>query len=104
MIFRRYLDVDGLHLSYLEQGISTPGTPSILMLHGLMGCAETMRLLIEEMPPNQHVIALDFPGAGHSERRPDLAATLAFKASVVHRVAAALHLDDFCLLGHSHGG
>lgn len=104
MIVRRYLDVDGLRLSYLERGSAVAGTPSLVLLHGLMGCADTMRPLMQELAPEVHVIALDFPGAGESERRPDLKATLSSKANIVHRFSELLEIKDYCLLGHSHGG
>ena len=104
MIVRRYLEVDGLRLSYLERGRAVAGVPSLLILHGLMGCADTMRPLMQELSSDLHVLALDLPGAGESERRPNLKATLAFKASIVHRFSELAGISEYCLVGHSHGG
>ena len=104
MLQRRELVVDGLRLSFLEQGTQTPGSPSLVLLHGLMGSADTLRGFLAELPQNQHVIALDFPGSGQSERRAGLDATLPAMARLTHRFLDALQLDRPCLLGHSHGG
>jgi pimeloyl-ACP methyl ester carboxylesterase len=104
MLERRHLDLDGLRLSYLEQGAATEGMPSFVLLHGLMGSAETFEPLLAEMPANRHVIALDMPGSGLSERRPDLAATMPATAAFIERFLDALGLEKPCLVGHSHGG
>ena len=49
MIERRHFQLDGLGLSYLEQGGEVQGEPTLVLLHGLMGCAETFVPLIEEL-------------------------------------------------------
>jgi len=104
MIERRNLTLDGIRLSYLEQGTQTPGQPSLILLHGLMGCADTMRLLMDALRPDLHVLALDFPGSGRSERRRDIVPTLAANATLTAHFIQALKLDRPGLLGHSHGG
>ncbi len=83
MIERRHLELDGLGLSYLEQGAAVEGQPTLVLLHGLMGCAETFVPLMEELGAGQHVIALDLPGAGQSERREDIDARLLVTAELV---------------------
>lgn len=101
---RRHLEVDGLRLSFLERGTAVAGEPSLVLLHGLMGCAETFRALVQELPEAQHVVALDLPGAGESERRGGHAADLASMASVTLRALEVLGIERPVLLGHSHGG
>ena len=101
---RRHLDVDGLRLSFLEQGTATPGKPSLVILHGLMGSADTFRPLLAELPAGLHVLALDLPGSGASERRRGLDATLPHVAAVTLRFLELQNLDRPTLLGHSHGG
>jgi pimeloyl-ACP methyl ester carboxylesterase len=100
---RRYLQLDGLRLAYLEQGTAAKDTPSLVLLHGLMGCAETFVPLMQELA-GQHVIALDLPGAGLSERRKDIDATLAATTTNVADFLTALDLRQPILVGHSHGG
>lgn len=104
MIERRNLSLDGVHLSYLERGTSIPGQPSLIIMHGLMGCADTMIPMMASFRDGLHIIALDFPGSGRSERRRDIVATLAATATLTGHLIEALGLDRPCLLGHSHGG
>ncbi|MDE1161822.1 MAG: alpha/beta hydrolase [Acidobacteriaceae bacterium] len=101
---RRQIVVDGLSLSFLEQGTAAPGKPTYVLLHGLMGCADTFRPLLAELPPDQHIVALDFPGAGESERREGLDATLRATSQTVRNVLAELNIQQACVIGHSHGG
>jgi pimeloyl-ACP methyl ester carboxylesterase len=104
MMERRQIHIDGLCLSYLEKGRAAKDQPSLILLHGLMGCAETFVPLIEELLPDLHVIALDLPGAGNSERREDIDASLYITAKLVGRFLTALNLDKPIVIGHSHGG
>jgi magnesium chelatase accessory protein len=104
MIQRRHLKLDGLGLSYLEQGMAVEGQPALVLLHGLMGCADTMVPLMEQLGPELHQIALDFPGAGQSERRGDMDASLLSTAEIVGAFLAAIHVNKPVVLGHSHGG
>ena len=70
MTERRYIQLDGLRLSYLETGVSTEGKPSLVLLHGLMGSAATFLPFMNELGDDLHVIALDLPGSGLSDRAP----------------------------------
>jgi pimeloyl-ACP methyl ester carboxylesterase len=103
MLHRRHLHLDGLRVAYLEKGSPSPAKPSLVLLHGLMGCAETFAPLMESLP-GYHIVALDLPGAGRSERRADIDPGLAATAGVVGNVLNALELQRPVLLGHSHGG
>jgi len=90
MIERRQLRIDGLSLSYLEKGRAAKDQPTLVLLHGLMGCADTFVPLMQELHPDLHLIALDLPGAGHSERRDDIDASLYTTAQLVGRFLTAL--------------
>jgi pimeloyl-ACP methyl ester carboxylesterase len=104
MMERRQIVMDGLRLSYLERGRAAKAQPSLVLLHGLMGCAETFVPLMEQLHPDLHVIALDLPGAGQSERRSDIDPSLAVTAGQVSRFLSELNLHKPMVLGHSHGG
>lgn len=101
---RRHIQLDGLRLSYLETGTAKEGRPTLVLLHGLMGSAATFLPFMNELGDDLHVIALDLPGAGLSDRRPDLAADLKSTTACVARALDALNLPRPILLGHSHGG
>jgi pimeloyl-ACP methyl ester carboxylesterase len=104
VIERHYLSIEELRLSYLERGTATEGTPSVIVLHGLMGCADTFIPLLQEFSPGQHVIALDFPGAGGSDRSKTVDASLSSTAELMARVIKALGVERPIVMGHSHGG
>ncbi|QMV17466.1 alpha/beta fold hydrolase [Granulicella sp. 5B5] len=101
---RRHLQLDGLHLSYLETGTAIEGRPTLVLLHGLMGSAATFLPFMNELGDELHVIALDLPGSGLSERRPDLSADLKSTTLSVASFLDALQLHKPIILGHSHGG
>lgn len=101
---RRFAFIDGITISYLEQGQARAGSLSLLLLHGLMGCADTFVPMMAALPPDLHVIALDMPGAGCSERRRDFSPRLAALARTTADLLKHLGLSAVCLCGHSHGG
>lgn len=104
MIERRNVQAGGRRLSYLEKGHRTPGEPSLVLIHGLMGTAATFLPLLAEVADDRHVIALDLPGAGGSERDPNMGASLAKVTESVLKALDALELDSPIFVGHSHGG
>ncbi len=101
---RRQIRVEGLHLSYLERGRAAKDQPSLVLLHGLMGCAETFVPLVEHLRPDLHIVALDLPGAGQSERSQRIDPRLPATAKCVAGVLSGLNLHRPIVLGHSHGG
>lgn len=110
MVERRSIQAGGRRLSYLEKGERAAGEPSLVLIHGLMGTAATFLPLLAEIPEERHVIALDLPGAGGSERDPakagdsKSAASLAAVTESVVNALDALELERPVLVGHSHGG
>ena len=110
MVERRSIQAGGRRLSYLEKGRRVAGEPSLVVIHGLMGTAATFLPLLAEIAEDRHVIALDLPGAGGSERDPSRAknsksgASLAAVTESVLKALDALELERPVLVGHSHGG
>jgi pimeloyl-ACP methyl ester carboxylesterase len=105
MIERRHIIIGGLRLSYLESGLAAPGRPTLVILHGLMGCAETFVPLLRELEATgAHLIALDLPGSGESERSNSVDASLDAAATYLARFLQALGIERPILVGHSHGG
>ena len=103
MVERRSIRAGELRLSYLERGAARQGEPTLVLIHGLMGTAATFLPLLAAMPAERHVIAIDLPGAGGSERGPRLEASLAAAAASVVQALDALQLEAPVLVGHSHG-
>lgn len=95
----------GLRLSLLEWGERLPDAPSLVLLHGLIAEAVTFGKLVSALPEHLHIVAIDLPGAGFSER-PDAGVDMSFSgmAAVLREALSALGLEKPVMLGHSHGG
>jgi pimeloyl-ACP methyl ester carboxylesterase len=103
MVERRSIQAGGRRLSFLEKGRRVAGESSLVVIHGLMGTAATFLPLLAEIAEDRHVIALDLPGAGGSERDPKMGASLAAVTESVLKALDALELERPVLVGHSHG-
>lgn len=95
------LDVDGLSIARLEWG--PPDGAPLLCLHGWLDNAASFAPLAPFLA-DLRLIALDLPGHGASDHRPPGASYHALDwVGDVLRVADALELDTFALVGHSMG-
>ena len=103
MVCRRTLDLPQGRVSILEKGRQRPKEPSLVLIHGLMGTAATFIPLLEAMGEQYHVIAIDLPGAGGSDRDPRVSPALAAVSGCVAAILDALALPQPILVGHSHG-
>ena len=101
---RHKLVVQGIGLSYLEWGRLQPGRPSLVILHGLLAAAETFDRVVDGIDPTLHVLALDLPSNGHSDRCPLDHTSTAALAAYIRGFIEHMQLDRPILLGHSHGG
>lgn len=95
-------EIDGLRLHAVE---SRADGPLVLMLHNNSGGAETFaRLLMHEQLRAFRLVALDFPGHGHSSRAAAARYGLPALAACLERFIAGLSADRFAIVGHSLGG
>ena len=104
MAERRTLRLPQGRVSYLEQGTRQSGEPTFVLIHGLMGTAATFCPLMAELPTERHVVAIDLPGAGSSDRDPRVSPHLWSISQCVSGILDALELERPMLVGHSHGG
>lgn len=93
------ITIDGLRVAYIDQGTG----PVVLLLHGWGAPAETYRLIIDHLSAYCRVVAPDLPGFGASQE-PDTPWPPARYAAFVEAFAAALHITEAVLIGHSNGG
>src|SRR5499426_1621744 len=61
----RTIDVDGLDVFYREAG--SPGSPTLLLLHGFPTSSHMFRDLIPRLADRYRVVAPDLPGFGQSD-------------------------------------
>jgi pimeloyl-ACP methyl ester carboxylesterase len=96
----RWLDVAGGHMRYLRAGTGR----ALILLHGLLGYSFSWRFVIPALATNATVYAIDNLGAGFSIAPPDMDCTMRASAERVLQFVDALGIDDYDLLGTSHGG
>jgi len=104
----RFLNVRGLRYHALEWGdphLATPERPPLVLLHGWMDVGASFQFVVDELPTDRFVIALDWRGFGLSQSPdadcywfPDYMGDL---ESVVDQLVPDQPID---LLGHSMGG
>jgi pimeloyl-ACP methyl ester carboxylesterase len=87
-------------ISYIEAG---QGTKTIILVHGLASNAGFWRYNISELAKSYHVIAVDLPGYGKSQK-DFYTYNMSFFADQVKRLADELHISKFIYIGHSMGG
>jgi pimeloyl-ACP methyl ester carboxylesterase len=103
-----FLDVRGLRQHVLQWGdasLATPERPPLFMVHGWMDVAASFQFVVDELPTDRLVFALDWRGFGLSESPaadsywfPDYLGDL---DAVLDALAPGRAVD---LLGHSMGG
>ena len=95
-----YVTVEGLRLHYVESGRG----PAVVMIHGNAGSIEDFEFgVIQSLSGNYHVVAVDRPGHGKSDRPNATTASVEYQARLLHQVLASLRVAEPVLIGHSWG-
>lgn len=94
-----------IHISYAEHG---HGDDVVLAIHGNLGCADWLDLVLPLLPPTMRVIAAECRGCGDSEK-PEPARdysnySMATHAADMVALLDALGIPRCHLYGHSTGG
>ncbi len=100
----RTLDIDGRRV-FLREAIPSAGTAeALVLLHGWVGTSSWMfRHMMPELGARYHTIAPDLPGFGRSRPLAE-APSIDGYADFLYRLADALEIDRFHLVGVSVGG
>ena len=95
-----WLDLPSGRMRYLKAGSGPP----LILIHGLMGYSFSWRFTIPAVAPHATVYAIDNLGAGLSTACEGMDCTVRATAERVLQFADAVGIQEFDLLGTSHGG
>ena len=100
--FGKTVQVNGVEVYYRESGNSN--NPTLLFIHGFLGSSYDWIEMIRYYDDNYHVIAIDLPGFGASEKSLNYNYARENQANTVIELIKSLQLEDVTLVGHSMGG
>ena len=104
MVREREIVLDGRRLALLECGAHPGGeTATLLLLHGLGGCARHWLQVLPALGERSRVVALDLPGFGRSQ---PIAGTVSLEriVDVLAAAVSTLGLGPVVVVGHSFSG
>lgn len=90
---------DGLRIRFHKAGTGPP----LVLVHGLLGYSFSWRNVVPILSRKRQVFALDMPGAGFSDCRPDLDCRLGSAADRLLTFLDAVGIDCCDLVGSSYG-
>lgn len=99
-IAEHFVTVHGQKLRYFPAGDAD--RPTIIILHGLISEASDWLPNIQVLSQQFHVIALDLPGCGQSDK-PSINYRIGTFVDYLHAFLQTLDRDRFSLIGHSLG-
>ena len=95
-----FITIQELRIRYIETGSGSP----IVMIHGNAGSIEDFNFgAVDLLSANYHVIAVDRPGHGLSDRPKRKKASVEYQARLLHSLLLSLHVSRPVLVGHSWG-
>lgn len=93
----KFQQIDDKNLAYYEQGKGE----TIILLHGWPQTSYVWRKIIPELSKTNHVIAIDLPGLGCSDKIDDY--TTENVSKIIHQFANDKNIQKFHLVGHDLG-
>ena len=100
--FGKTREVNGVEVYYRESG--NVNNPTLFFIHGFLGSSYDWIEMIRYYDDNYHVIAIDLPGFGASEKSIEYNYARENQANTVIELIKSLQLKDVTLVGHSMGG
>ncbi|MBM4233877.1 MAG: alpha/beta hydrolase [Gammaproteobacteria bacterium] len=100
----RFVMVDGVRLRYREWSEASADRPAVLLIHGFGNSLQSFRELAPRLADCCHVIAIDMPGYGLSDKPVDFDYHNGPQAKVLITAAKEIGLKRVIYVGHSLGG
>lgn len=97
-----FVDVDDVKVFYRETGL-TGGLP-VLLLHGFPSASHQYRRLMDTLGDRYRLIALDYPGFGHTEVPDGFSYTFERLTDIVEGFIDRIGIDRFLLYMFDFGG
>ena len=98
----KYAEVEGMRIAYLEAGESNPN--AIVFVHGFSGDLQNWWDEFDYFQKDYHVLALDNPGHGKSEKCEKVKCSIDLFARVVVGLMDQRGIKSAALVGNSMGG
>ncbi|WP_257349616.1 alpha/beta fold hydrolase [Pseudalkalibacillus decolorationis] len=98
------IQVQHVEVYYEEYGEIRNDAPSLLMIHGFLSSCFSFRRLIPLLRERYHIVAIDLPGFGQSEKSRKFFYSLKNYGQLVVDLMNALQIQNAILIGHSMGG
>ena len=97
-----FVQANGLRHHLIARG--SPGTPVVMMIHGLAGQAHVFDMPASHLAANYHVYCLDVRGRGETDWGPPDGYHVENYVADLEAIREALGLQHFALVGTSMGG
>lgn len=98
-LYPQEIKIEGIRLSFCALGEGPP----ILFLHGLGGSWKDWTGTLPSLAATHLVVALDFPGFGHSDA-PEVEYSIEWLTGIVEKFLAERKIPALTVVGHSMGG
>lgn len=95
-----FTEVEGVKIHYRAAGQG----PALLLLHGWPTSSYLYRNIIEKVSEGYHVIAMDLPGFGESDKRLEDSYSFRYHTRILNGFLNNLNLDKVTLGVHDMGG
>jgi len=98
----KYFNYDGARVCYIEDG-NRSGEP-IIFIHGITEDSNVWRLTMKALEKDYHVIGIDLPGYGKSEKGAHLPLSISWYSGMIQSFVGRKKLGRVTLVGNSIGG
>lgn len=95
--------IDGISM-YYEEGGNFRSADTIVLLHGFLSSSFCFRMLVPHLTKDFHIISVDLPPFGYSDKTKKFHYSYKNMASTVLRLLKELGVQRFSVAGHSMGG